>query len=480
MADDACTYLGDAWMEADSFTASYMNSCSALNSDSSKFYISKLIPAWSKALNQDTGDSYKDAACRFAGDFITALAPQTPNASHVKSLLSAIGLRSENLPPCKTSMGVHISNCGTASSPDGYHYVVGGPRSLCHALRSTIESCGGMVATSVKVKSLVFEESDKGSKDAPACVGVELSDGSTISCMDVVSSIGFLPTFLQLVPQSVRDDYGIPSGVPSLTEKRPLMKFLIGINGDADELELPSADWWRLPSANNFKENSEDIIETEQKDNNELESKKKEKVKFDAGKSWINISFPSAKDPSWKERYPGMTTCVVTIEADDDFATLIDSKPAIYLPKKIDEGDVSRLTARIMHDVLDIFPQLEGKIGSQELRGPVRAGLSHSPQRYAAEGIRPETLYPGLFMSGNDLTLDGFSGSTVAAWLAANAVVGYSAIDHLVLQKNISSDLQQFLKEPDFTVSALPFEKTETVEESNNFEKDIKHLENDN
>ena len=110
----------------------------------------------------------------------------------------------------------------------------------------------------------------------------------------------------------------------------------------------------------------------------------------------------------------------------------------------------------------------------------MRAGLSHSPQRYAAEGIRPETLYPGLFMSGNDLTLDGFSGSTVAAWLAANAVVGYSAIDHLVLQKNISSDLQQFLKEPDFAVSALPFEKTETVEESNNFEKDIKDLENDN
>ena len=44
--------------------------------------------------------------------------------------------------------------------------------------------------------------------------------------------------------------------------------------------------------------------------------------KFDTGVSWIKISFPSAKDPSWNDRYPGKSTCVITIEADNDFVSL--------------------------------------------------------------------------------------------------------------------------------------------------------------
>lgn len=67
-----------------------------------------------------------------------------------------------------------------------------------------------------------------------------------------------------------------------------------------------------------------------------------------------------------------------------------------------------------------------------------------------AEGIRPQSPFPGLFVGGSDLTVgDSFSGSIVGGWLAANAVMGYSAIDHLFLQKNITSDILRFLEEPD-------------------------------
>ena len=41
----------------------------------------------SKALKQNTGDSYKEADSPFAGDFISDLAIQKPNVSHVKSHL---------------------------------------------------------------------------------------------------------------------------------------------------------------------------------------------------------------------------------------------------------------------------------------------------------------------------------------------------------------------------------------------------------
>ena len=87
--------------------------------------------------------------------------------------------------------------------------------------------------------------------------------------------------------------------------------------------------------------------------------------------------------------------------------------------------------------------------------------------------------YPGLFIGGPDLTVgDSLSGAIVGGWLAANAVMGYSFIDHLYLKKNITSDLEQFIEEPMLATErkneivedlAVPFvkKKVETSGETN-------------
>ena len=85
--------------------------------------------------------------------------------------------------------------------------------------------------------------------------------------------------------------------------------------------------------------------------------------------------------------------------------------------------------------------------------GPIRAGLTHDPPKFAIKGNRPITPYPGLIVGGADLTVgDSFSGSIAGSWLAVNAVMGYSFIDQLYLRKNITSDLRQFLDEPSMAV----------------------------
>jgi len=177
--------------------------------------------------------------------------------------------------------------------------------------------------------------------------------------------------------------------------------------------------------------------------------KKSKRVKFDSGLSWMKISFPSAKDPSWGERYGDISTCVVTVEADDDFVQMFDSTPKIFSSKRASVGDCTRLVERVTKDLIDTFPQLKGKIDFCTMTGPVRKSLSHTPVKYAAKGIRPETPYPGLFMGGSDLTVgDSFSGAMVGGWMAANAVLQYSFIDYLYLEKNITNDLSQFLRSP--------------------------------
>jgi hypothetical protein len=145
------------------------------------------------------------------------------------------------------------------------------------------------------------------------------------------------------------------------------------------------------------------------------------------------------------------------------------------------EGDLLRLSKRVREDLFEIFPQLEGKptwplvsaktayrriiakltvilcllpgkIDHGEVRGPYQQGLSHNPERYAAKGVRVDTPYPGLYLGGSDLTVgDSISGANVAAWLVANTVCGYSAVDHLFLNKNITTDLEQFLEPPTLT-----------------------------
>ena len=102
-----------------------------------------------------------------------------------------------------------------------------------------------------------------------------------------------------------------------------------------------------------------------------------------------------------------------------------------------------------------------------ELHGPFRAGLSHTPERFAAKGVRPHTPYPGLYMGGPDITIgDSFSGSIVAGWLAANAVMGYSYFDQMFLEKDIISDLVKFMEKPkgrktilEEDVLAVPFDE---------------------
>lgn len=90
-----------------------------------------------------------------------------------------------------------------------------------------------------------------------------------------------------------------------------------------------------------------------------------------------------------------------------------------------------------------------GKIECVQICGPLRSGLTQDLARFGIKGNKPKMPYPGLFMGGSDLTVaDSASGSIVSGWLAANAIMGYSFIDHLYLKKNITTDLQQFLDEP--------------------------------
>ena len=359
----------------------------------------------------------------------------------------------------------------------------------------------------------------------------------------VISMLGFIPTFLNLLPAETRTAHGVPPGLPAISERRPLMKIMLGLKGSKADLNLTGADWYRLPNASlPYDEMDQatgqirfgsigvdaggDDQTTEGEVTEETETtsvgrrgkqsktatpatakKITRRCKFQTGESWMKVSFPSAKDPSWHDRYGSISTCVVTVEACDDFVRAFDTKPQIYSILKgagnSTSGEMARLLDRVMKDLVQTFPQLEGKehwllfmlsiiesrvlhsipllfspgnIICSQIYGPARSGLTHCPARFAIKGNRPETSYPGLFVGGADLTVgDSFSASIVGGWMAANAVMGYSMIDHVYLKKNMTSDLEQFMEEPSLATErdgvvvedvAVPFKELKIDEEN--------------
>lgn len=524
LAEDAAIYLGDAWPNPEesspgkSTSLSYLSTCSAVNATSSQYYLSKLLPDKFSKMIQTT--SYQESSVRYASGFLDSVLPLN---SHVRSLMAAMGMRGENLPPGKASMAAHISHVSAFAGGEGFTYPIGGPRALCKAFESVVTQNGGKVVTNARIKEFLFNEDESANKKGktgeseenkdgeesqqakPRCHGVSLVDGRTVSVgadddSSVISMLGFVPTFIFHMEDKIRSKYGIPAGVPSLEERRPLLHFLIALNGNSDDLSLTGADWYRLPNASlaidernpetgevvlgtigkdfigkNVENVGEDVEEENKESGEDSVRDKRTKMRptsnkqvFTPGKSWMKVSFPSAKDPSWRDRHGDVSTCVVTIEADDSFVRQFDTSPKVYSNIKYAQRDINLLLERVTKDLLVTFPQLNSKIERCRMIGPERVGLSHTPQRYAAKGIRPATPYPGLFVGGSDLTVgDSFSAAMVSGWMVSNAVLGYSFVDLLYLQKNVTDDLKRFLKCPEIDEEeiAVPF-SPKSIEES--------------
>eukprot|EP00531_Pseudo-nitzschia_arenysensis_P018406 CAMPEP_0116151408 /NCGR_PEP_ID=MMETSP0329-20121206/20079_1 /TAXON_ID=697910 /ORGANISM="Pseudo-nitzschia arenysensis, Strain B593" /LENGTH=607 /DNA_ID=CAMNT_0003648015 /DNA_START=1 /DNA_END=1821 /DNA_ORIENTATION=- len=506
LVEDAALSLGDGWPgltledAGNSATAAYIQACNSINATASQYFMSKMLSENSKSL-QNSG-LYQEATIRYASSFLDSGFPLN---AHARSLMAAIGMKGENLKPSQASMGPHVTNVCAAMSGEGMHYPLGGPRAVCRAMQKVIEENGGSVLTGVPFSRLMFEnESEVASSESsapPRCIGIQLLDKreikfdlkkfesagykpAVISMLvkpAVISMLGMISTFIRLLPNEVRDKHNIPIGLPALGERRPVLKILFALKGSAKDLNVTGADYYRLPNCAlaqdemdhatgqvklgmiGGNDNSEQVEEaaiekageaTESADDDaDNKPKKSSKNKYECGSSWMQISFPSAKDPSFESRHGKVTTCVVTIEADDDFVTPFETKPklfAVQRGKGETHGDYKWLMERVQKDLLTTYPQLEGKIAGADMVGPLYRGLSQTPLRYAAKGVKAESNYPGLFCGGSDLTVgDSFSASLVGGWLVANTVAGYQPLDILYLDKNISSDIAAYLELPD-------------------------------
>ena len=315
------------------------------------------------------------------------------------------------LPPSLGSFGNHA--VVAEHYLDGAAYPVGGSSRIAATILPVIESAGGHVAVLADVERVVVENG--------AATGVRLSDGRIVRAPIVVSDTGWTSTVQRLVPPEWRPRFPSLEGIPPSPAH---LSLYVGLRGTAAELGLTGTNLWLFDGPD-----LDRSFERFERDP-------------DAPFPFVYLSFASAKDPTFLDRFPGKATLeAITLGPWAPFAPFEDSRWQHRGPGY--EALKERFRERLLRVVEAQLPQVKGRIEVAELSTPLSTrhfaghprgeiyGLAATPRRFSAH-VPIRTPLPGLFLTGADAAMSGVSGALAGAALCASAILKENTLSAIV------------------------------------------------
>ena len=290
----------------------------------------------------------------------------------------------------------------------GAAYPVGGSSRIAESILPVIERSGGEVVTNAEVTEIIVEDE--------RAVGVRLADGHELRAPVVISNVGVINTFERLVPSDLAQSIGYAAKARELGTSVAHLSLYVGLKGTTEELQLEKTNLWCYP------------------DHRHEENFKRFLADVNAPFPVVYLSFPSAKDPDFKRRYPGRSTIeAITLGSYDSFRrwenTSWKKRGAEY-----DELKAS-LSERLLDTIYKHAPATRGQVEVAELSTPLSTrnfaahpegaiyGLSHDAHRYAQRWLRPQTPIKGLYLSGADVVSAGVVGAMMGGFICTSAVL---------------------------------------------------------
>ncbi len=304
----------------------------------------------------------------------------------------------------------------------GGNYPVGGAASIAASIVPEIERSGGRIVTHARVSRILVE----GGKT----VGVELEDGKVIDANLVISDAGIANTYGRLLDRDVAERFELGELTSSLEPSWAHYCVYIGFEKTDDQLGHDGTNLWLYPGGYNHDLSIQRF--REDPDNAPLTS--------------AYVSFPSARDPEFSERFPGRATMeVVGTVFPEPYRKWADLSWKERQRGGGELGDEYRahkaeFTDRVLDTLFTALPHLKGEIAFKELSTPLSTmhfsanpegeiyGVGHTPSRFRARGLRPETPIPGLVLAGQDVYLTGYGGALMGGAMAASQVLGRNLV----------------------------------------------------
>jgi all-trans-retinol 13,14-reductase len=311
------------------------------------------------------------------------------------------------LPPGQSSFGIHA--LVTQHYLEGAAYPVGGASRIAAAIVPVIERAGGKVLVNAEVKSILL--------DGQRAVGVEMADGRSIRARTIISDAGAANTYSRLLPEAVTGRLGVMEKLRAVGPSLAHINLYVGLRHSDEELGLGRTNVWVYPTADHDANVTRYLADPE------------------GPLPGAYISFPSAKDPTFAERYPGRATIQVIVLAKYDWFARWQDQPW----RRRDEEYAAfkqRFTDRLLEVLYAHVPQVRGKVDYAELSTPLSTrhfanysrgelyGLAHTPERFRQRFLRPQSPLRGLYLTGQDIAVCGVEGALAGGVLCASAVLG--------------------------------------------------------
>jgi len=317
------------------------------------------------------------------------------------------------VPPKKSSFIIH---CLIAKHYlNGGYYPVGGASKMAETIIPQIQASGGEVFTYAEVEKIIIEKN--------RAVGVLMKDGSEILAPQIISNAGAFNTYQKLLPNETAKQFGYDNKMKKIEPSCTNIGLFIGLKADSQTLELPKTNFWIY-----LDENHDKNINTFFNDANSDSPNTPLPV--------IYISFPSAKDPTFDERYPGRST--IEIVAPSSYKMFEKWKSTAWGKRGEDyETYVDQLSELMLAALYKKLPQLKGKIDYYEASTPLSTeffcfydrgeiyGLEHDPSRFKQGWLQPKSKVPGLWLTGQDVLSCGVAGAMIAGFLTAVQILGW-------------------------------------------------------
>ncbi|REK11137.1 MAG: NAD(P)/FAD-dependent oxidoreductase [Planctomycetota bacterium] len=376
-------------------------------SSSTPYFMEKALPGWLAAV---VGPLLRYPFLRYAKrTTYDTLRRLTTNEKLIGVLTAQYG--DYGLPPRQSSFGVHAMVA--RHYLEGAAYPVGGASRIAAAIHRTIESAGGQLLVRAEVRRIVTENG--------RAVGVEMADGRLIRAPRVISGTGIRPTTSRLLAPDDAARLGFVDKLERIGPSCTMLCLFVALDGADEEFGIPKTNLWVHDGFDH--------------------DASVERYLADSGKPFplVYLSFQSAKDPSFAERYPNTSAVQVLAPANYGWfdkweATDWHRRGEAY------EAWKHQFTERLLGVLHQQMPATRGRVKHAELGTPLSIrhfanhpkgetyGLAHTPERFALRALRPQARIPGLYFTGVDVSLCGIAGAMVGGYLTASAVLGKNAM----------------------------------------------------
>jgi len=375
---------------------------------SKNYYISKAI---SPILDSLVGGFMKKPFYKFADKTTDeVLRSLTNNETLIKVLSGQYG--DYGLPPKQSSFYMHASVARHYF--DGGNFPVGGSSQIVKTVDPVIAASGGTILINAEVKEVIIEKN--------TAKGVRMKDGKIIRAKNIVSNAGIMTTYHKLLPPATVEKYRLKEQLQKVKRSVAHVSLYIGLEGSPEELHIPKTNYWIYPAEGDHdtcvKKYLDDLTQP-----------------FPV----VYLSFPSAKDPDWSNRYPGKSTIdIITLIPYETFEKWSDTS----WKKRGDEYEAIKeeIAQRLLKELYKQLPQVEGKVNCYELSTPLTTqhfvnyekgeiyGLDHSPARFRQSFLKPRTPIKNFYLTGQDIVTAGVGGALFSGVLTAMAITGKNVL----------------------------------------------------